>query len=247
MPNEERRIEFHVTNDHVVLLKRLCMRTSVCVNDPDDQAYWGLFTCRPDIGKKRPFGNSGDPAVSALEEIGVHPDEETGEYAPGWYGYGRMVLIELPLAYEAVMQHGIIEPCTERISPLSAWFEYKSRRAIEYWRDALTEIAALPGMDERRLVEFAMNARNDTPVRWAKDFSDMAESAGPDSWIAKASGVINRRLAAKWLAKPDCPKPAMSDSDVLLGLMMGRLTLEWPGQAVRPENHDPGGDADAAV
>lgn len=232
--NAKKDVAFTVTQDHVVLLKRLCMRTSVCVNDPGDRAYWGLFTCRPDVGKKRPFGNSGDPAASALEELGIHPDEKTGEYAPGWYGYGRMLLIELPLAYEAIMKHGAVEPCTESVSPLSAWFEYRSRLALEYWRDALIEIAALPDMDGRRLVEFAMNARNETPVHWAKDFADMAESAGQDSWIARAYAVIQRHLVAKWRSKPDS-RFAMADSDVLLGLMMGRLVLDWPGQAKRPD------------
>lgn len=210
------------------------MRTAVRVNDPDERSYWGLFTCTPDVNKKRPFGNSGDPAVSVLEELDIHPDEGTGEYAPGWYGYARWLLLELPLAYEAVMQHGRVEPCYELIDRHRAYFEYKARRSLEYWRDALAEASGLPDMDATRLVEFAMNARNDTPVHWAKDFADMSQSAGPDSWISKASEVVNRHLVAKWRAlHPE--RDGMRDGDVLLGLAMGRLVLKWPGQAERPD------------
>lgn len=227
-------VPFSVTADHIALLKRMCTRTSVRVNDPDERSYWGLFTCFPDVNKKRPFGNSGDPAASVLEELDIHPDEETGEYAPGWYGYARWLLLELPMAYEAVMQNGRIEPCYELVSRNGAYFEYKARRSLEYWKDALSEAAALPGMDAGRLVEFAMNARNETPVHWAIDFRDMSQAAGPDSWIAAAYDVVKRHLVAKWRdLHPE--RACMLDGDVLLGLMMGRLVLKWPGQAERPD------------
>lgn len=231
MSRNDRKVPFTVTKDHITLLKRLCMRTSVCVNDEDERRYWGLFTCRPDVNKKRPFGNSGDPAVSALEELGIHADEESGEYPADWYGYARMLLAELPLAYEAVMKHGIVEPCAEGLEPLSAWFEYKSRRSLEYWREALAEAAALQDVPGTSLVDFAMNARNETPCHWLADFENMAGSCG---WVASAYAVIARHAVSKWRAiHPE--RAAMRDDEVMTGLLMGRLVLEWPGQAGRPD------------
>ena len=222
-------IPFTVTEDHVALLKRLSVNTRVYVNEPGDRPYRGTFTCRPNIDQKRPFGNSGDPAVDALNHLGIDLEAEAARSA-AWEEYARMLLIELPLAYEAVMAHGTVEPCTERLDPYSAWFEYQSRRALEYWRDAIHEIAGHTE-DVNLLILFAVNADMQDPVAWTKTFKDMAENT---KWVSDAYAVLEKHLVRKWRAA-NPGHDGMRDDDVLTGLMSGRLALQWPGPATRPD------------
>lgn len=228
-------VPFTVTADHVVLLKNLNMKTSVTVSNDGDLGYWGLFACRPDVSKKRPFGNSGRPDHLALEELGIEPDEATGEYPREWLDYARLLLIELPMAYEAVMAHGTVEPCTEKICRHASLFEYRYRLALECWRDALEEIARDPAVDNDMLVELAMNVRHGTPVQWAEEIHAMSSHAG---WLAGAWETIRKHLVLKYRAA-NPGDASLEDEAILDGLLSGRLPLEWPGWAERPKEAAP--------
>lgn len=216
MPTPE-NIKFRVTADHITLLKNLCFRTAVIL--PEDSARPPFEVC-PDVNRKRPFGNSGCYAHSVLEALGREPDHED-DYSDADEAYARQLLIELPVAYEAVMAHGAIEPCIEPVDRHSALFEYKSRCCLEYWRDAVMDFNKNEPEYTGRLVEFLMNARSDTPM-CAVD--DLASWAGSCYWAKKALEAMRRQAIKDFrAAHPEHARD--SDEAVMNGLTAGAYAL----------------------
>lgn len=215
-------VSFRVTEDHIALLKRLCLCTAVFIAEPDDPESLRPFECVPDVDKKRPFGDSGCCAHSVLDVVGRHPDGN-GDYLGSDLAYARILLAQLPVAYEAVMAHGAVEPCVQEIPRHGAWFGYMSRRALEYWRGAVAEFDRADPENAGRLTEFVMNARNKTPMDVPRDLALL----GGTGWTALAMACLSREAVRKFRAA----HPEHSDQDgaaVASMLMSGEYGLEWP-------------------
>lgn len=217
-------MEFTVTPDHVRLLRRLNMKSMVLALDGPESGHY-FQTC-PGVDAKRPFGNSGDPAWCALEALGIEPAGEDGNYGPDQLMYGQYLALSLPMAYEAVMSHGAVEPCTAEIDRYGgACASFRRGRVLAFWRDAIDAACAADGVPAGQLVALLANAR------------DKSSPMGPLSEIRNTSPGCPWMRAALDAMKPFavrkcrlcCPGAAdRPDGDVWDGLLSGRYALEWP-------------------
>ena len=217
----DRSVTFRVTEDHIQLLKGLYVETRVFVGDEGEWSPGDPYEICPDTNKKRLFGNSGPYDQCALETLGERPDESTGEYPKESLRRARLLLAQLPLAWQAVMRHGAVEPCTEELDRHGPWFQYRSRRALEFWRPAIAA-SGLGHGEGSRFVEFLMNARNGTPMDVLRD----AMSYRSVPWMGAAVKAMEAHAVAAF-REQEPGHGAEPDGDVLEMLLRGRYALPW--------------------
>lgn len=222
-PNDSDMIEFTVTADHITLLKNLNMKISTFIYDRLE--YGSYFQNCPAVDTKRPFGNSGDPAWEALHTLKIKPAGRDEAYSEEQLNYGRYLILSLPLAYDAVMDHGVIEPCVGHVSRFSgAGFSFQHRRVLEYWRDAINEACKLDGVVPDQLITLLTGVgRAETPV--APVF-DILRTMRHCPWAFKAMAVLSQHAVRNYKAlHPEAS--GLDDDEILSGLRSGKYAITW--------------------
>lgn len=223
MPIRNETQTFRVTDEHLAILRNLSVRTAMFVPEPEDMALRGPVEICPDIDKKRLFGNSGPYDECTLELLGCkYEDAEAGRYSEKDLYHARLLLAQVPLAYQAVMAHGVIEPCAVPLPMGPAWHQYRSRRALIFWHGAMAD-AIRNGADPDMLAELVANAGNSTPMDVLRDIGSFA---GNVIWIRQALSILQRHAVHAFRAgNPE--KAAELEDAVLEKLISGEYALSY--------------------
>lgn len=192
------KVIFTLKEEHIKLIGNLNFR--VCA----ETEYGDPFI--PEINRKRPFGNSG--AVSdVLDILGYEPDEE-GNYKEEDTSRAESLLIELPLALEAVVTNKTFTPGDYEMERCGAYSQYQLMRNYKALQGAVRETEEmLRNMDDgpqriRMLRELCMNVSGDDPWEVIQ-YIELGKCASPFWDNALAIFRKHKAMSQQYLAKMD--------------------------------------------
>lgn len=186
---EKDTIKFTVTEAHLRLLRSMAVRTYAAL--PDRTPALPAFTCRPAVDARHPFGRSENPVADALDAMGV-PQEADGSCSAEDLRRARMLVAELPVAYEAVMSAGRLEPGEYEIPARGgAWEACDGYRCLEWWHEAVDE-AVLAGIPVERLCAMLLSYEGDDPAGFLPEMDGQSEYS---SAVRDALPIFRRHAA----------------------------------------------------